>query len=207
MSKSGNHAQGITDMLLPYLPDGGVLLDVGGNVGKVTACVKRARPDVTVHLFEPVPLFFAKAHERLFGIDGIKMCNIGLSDVPGKATIWTVDPRNIGWSTLDKSYATDEMVKHEVTLMRLDDYPVERIDAIKLDVEYWEGKVLKGGRRTIDKHRPVILTELSRGSEDLWWERVGEMERLFEIGYQRIDYLVSKKERKDVLLVPGEKAI
>ena len=204
MDKSNNHAAQIAAMLVEHLPPDGVLLDVGGNVGKVSACVKRSRPDVTIHLFEPVVPFAERAAKRLADFSGIYINAVGLSDAPGEAAIYT-DPKNIGWSTLDVHFATGEKVRHSVTLMRLDDYPLSRIDVIKLDAEYWEGKVLKGGRRTIDRHHPVILTELSRGSEDLWYERVGEMERLFDIGYRRINYRVTG--RKDVLLIPETRAL
>ena len=194
-----NHALQIAEMLMPWLPPDGVMLDVGGNFGKVSMFVKRKRPNVTIHLFEPVSEFAAKAVRRLAEFEDVYINIVGLSDVAGGGTIYQ-EPHNPGWATLDANYATPEKIQHEVELMRLDDYPLERIDVIKLDIEYWEGKVLKGGRRTIDKHRPVILTELSRGSEDLWYERVGEMERLFDIGYHRIDYRVTG--RKNLLLIP-----
>jgi len=200
-----NHIEQIASMLLEHLPPDGVLLDVGGNFGKVSAEIKRHQPGVEIHLFEPVREFVVQAATRLAEYSDVFINAVGLSDAPGEMTVYT-KPHNPGWSTLDVNYATPEKIRHEVMLMRLDDYsPLPRVDAIKIDVEYWEGKVLKGGRRTIDKHRPVILTELSRGSEDLWWERVGEMERLKEIGYRCDDYLKRSMKQTNILLIPEEK--
>lgn len=197
--KSPTEFRQIVGRIVDGLPPGGTLLDVGGNVGKVTEAVVRARPGATVHLFEPVPRFAERARKRLAEFAGVTVNVVGLSDAAGEADIYT-EPGNPGWSTLDPACATPEKTVTHVALMRLDDYPLERLDVIKLDVEHWEGKVLKGGRRTIDRFVPAIVSELSRGSEDIWYERVGEMERLFDIGYKRIDYRV--KGRTNVIFEP-----
>jgi len=173
-------------------PQDGTVLDVGGNVGKISERVAEQRPDVRILLFEPVTHFAAKAAARLERwAPRVGVFPFGLSDQETDATIY-IDNDNPGWSTLDPAYAEG---KHTapVHLKRLDDLGLGRVDVIKLDVEYWEGKVLKGGRRTIDRFKPVIVSELSRGTEDLWYERVGEMERLFDIGYRRIDYRVTSR--------------
>ena len=193
----------VTRWTLEFLPADGVFLDVGGNIGLVSEKVKLACPGVTVHLFEPIPRLAALARKRLAGLPGVTVNELGLSDVAGDADIITVEPDNPGWSTLDQTYAAPGRVVTRVKLARLDDYPLDRLDAIKLDVEFWEGKVLKGGRKTIDRFLPAIVSELSRGSEDLWYERVGEMERLFDLGYKRVDYRV--KGRCNVVFEPPAK--
>ncbi|HUX15203.1 MAG TPA: FkbM family methyltransferase [Phycisphaerae bacterium] len=184
--------------ILEHLPPDGTLLDVGGNVGKISEAVLSERPLAAVLLFEPLPKLAEKARARLRPWPNVRIYPVGLSDRAGTAPIYT-DPDNPGWSTLDSAFAAGKTVTR-VELARLDDYGFDDLDVVKLDCEFWEGKVLKGGRRTIDRCLPVIVSELSRGSEDLWYERVGEMERLFDLGYQRIDYRVTN--RINVLFEP-----
>ena len=92
-SKSENHASQIAELLMPYLPPDGVLLDVGGNFGKVSMFVKRKRPNVTIHLFEPVAVFAEKAVRRLAEFSDVYINVVGLSDAAGTGTIYE-EPHN-----------------------------------------------------------------------------------------------------------------
>ena len=196
------HEEEVASVLAKLLPPGGTLLDIGGNFGKVSEAVKRVRPDVQIHLFEPIQQYADKAAARLSVFSGVTVNAVGLSDAAGEAAIY-MHRENPGWSTLDAQYAESGGETRSVRLMRLDDYALSACDVMKIDVGYWEGKVLKGGRRTVDRFMPFIFCEVSRGSEDLWYERVGEMERLFDIGYQRLDYRMSG--RHDRLFRPKGK--
>ena len=52
---------------------------------------------------------------------------------------------------------------HLVPATTLDDLlaGLDRVDVIKLDVEGAEGRVLRGATRTLERHRPVIISEVS----------------------------------------------
>lgn len=46
-----------------------------------------------------------------------------------------------------------------VPVFRLDDFELETVDYIKIDVEGFETKVLEGGIKTVERDRPVIVIE------------------------------------------------
>ena len=46
-----------------------------------------------------------------------------------------------------------------VPVHRLDDFELEDVDYIKIDVEGFERKVLMGGAKTVEKYRPLIVIE------------------------------------------------
>lgn len=70
--------------------------------------------------------------------------------------------------------------KH-VPVFRLDDFELERIDYIKIDVEGFEKKVMMGGLKTIQRDRPLIVIEQNdvtlqgeeRGAAKVWLEAQG----------------------------------
>lgn len=73
--------------------------------------------------------------------------NCALGDVAGTITMYggTHDPRNAAGTT--------------VPCLTLDSFGLEDISYVKVDVEGFEEKVLKGGQKTIFRDRPVIVIE------------------------------------------------
>ncbi|MEJ7636720.1 MAG: FkbM family methyltransferase, partial [Singulisphaera sp.] len=81
----------------------------------------------------------------------------GVSDRPGTLEVaGTEHPGN--WSLISEG-----PLRFTVALTTLDDYfathPVERVDAIKMDIEGVEPRAIQGGRATIARHRPLIAFE------------------------------------------------
>ena len=63
------HVHQIVTRLLPHVPDGGTLLDVGCGYGRLAAAVRRVRPDVQV-----VGVDFAPGYCKLFSSHGAAVC-------------------------------------------------------------------------------------------------------------------------------------
>jgi hypothetical protein len=55
-----------------------------------------------------------------------------------------------------------------VTLTRLDDFHLQNVSFIKMDVENFEDFVLAGGAETIEKSKPVIFLEIQGNNEQLY---------------------------------------
>jgi phthiocerol/phenolphthiocerol synthesis type-I polyketide synthase E len=85
--------QGIT------LQDGGVVFDVGGNIGLFTVYVASQWPTARIWTFEPAPPLFAilAANAAPYG-DRIHLLNCGLSSQPGEAEL-TFYPHTSGMSS------------------------------------------------------------------------------------------------------------
>jgi FkbM family methyltransferase len=190
-------SNGVVVEMLKHLPTGGVLFDIGANTGAVTkaAIVER---DAQVYAWEPVPHYArycqdhnpkARVYEEALGEDW------------RTATLWC-DYANLGWNTFVTEQRTWGMEPLEVPVTTLDSYFVlPRPDVMKIDVEGYEWAVLRGGHSVIADWKPVIIVEIGWGGHHPQRaEVVTEMEWLFSIGYDRVDYDVDHTE--DFVLVP-----
>lgn len=170
--------------VLDHLPDEGVFLDVGANVGAVT-CAAIERRDATVYAFEPIPLYAAYIQRRC---PDAKVYPVALGADYDRKLLWC-DDHNRGWNTFESEKATPGMHGVNVTVMPLDAYPEMHPDVMKIDTEGYEWAVIRGGHRLIETHRPVIVAELGWGIEHPHRaEVVTELEWLFSIGYKRVPY-------------------
>ena len=60
-------------MLKPYLKNSEVFIDIGANTGAFTQKVIERKPDIQVHLFEPVPAYYQKCKEKFGDNEKIMM--------------------------------------------------------------------------------------------------------------------------------------
>lgn len=195
-------------LLLPYISDNAVFIDVGANVGVFTEAILKRRKNITVHLFEPVPKYNEWLEKKFEGQSKIKVNKQALSDENGTFSIWT-DSSNLGWNTMISEKASENMIEFPINAIVFDEYAqqhaIKKIDAIKIDVEGAEYRVLKGMRKTLSllKKKPVIICEIGWGknANPNWNLEVEMFEWMFENGYKRFDY--NKIEQTmDVLFIP-----
>lgn len=199
--------QKVTNQVLPYLSNGGVLIDIGANCGLFTEQVLRQR-DVQAYLFEPVPKYFNYCLDKFQGKRKIVVENLALTETPGNLQIF-VDQQNLGWNTLLQTKCTPGMVAVDIKADTFDSYAqrhgITNIDLIKIDVEGSEFRVLAGMQGTLKSlsKKPVIICEVAwgPGGHPNWAEEVRAFEWLFSNGYKRVDYNVSSTS--DVIFLPS----
>ena len=149
--------------VIPRLPQGSVIFDVGANFGYYSLrLAKELNRECSVYSFEPCHV----NHERLSAnirMNQFEQCvtanQYALSDHEGSLSLSPVIPRNTGGIHLmDK--------KGDVTVTTLDSFctkfDIRRIDFIKIDVEGFEPNVLNGGRVSIKNFKPTMLIEINR---------------------------------------------
>lgn len=143
--------------------DDSVFLDVGANIGHFSIEAKLNNPNCRVHAFEPFPILAdclekTNAENKL----GIEVHRIALSDKSSEATLF-VNEVNMGNNSLQPSQVHEESkgtIKEIVKTEPLDKYlDLDRIDAMKIDVEGNEYETVKGALGTIKKHKPALLIE------------------------------------------------
>lgn len=146
---------------------GQIVLDVGANVGVISLmAAKRVRPQGRVLAFEPVAPNAERltANLALNGFTHVEVYRLALSDREGESRIWIPAHRNLGMCSLHEREEPGEF--QPVKLTRLDsflaEYPVPRLDWIKVDVEGHEMAFLRGARGVIARFRPAMAVELSR---------------------------------------------
>jgi FkbM family methyltransferase len=153
-----------TEVVSALLREGDVFLDVGANIGWYTllasTLVGRAGH---IHAFEPRESTqgYLRRSVAMNGLGSIvTVHNFGLGDMVGELLLgWAHSGRNPGHSHFVDAEGPDiETIK--ISVKTLDSLNLSKFDFIKLDVEGAEPKVIAGGRSSIQKHRPFIMSEL-----------------------------------------------
>lgn len=152
------------------VPPKGIILDIGANIGAMTAVLARQFPQSQVYAFEPVPrmadtLLSVKAFFRLANI---QVNQTALGHTTGEVTMLTplVDRAVMHglshiWQAAEGALPADSF---EVPITTLDQLPLLQaageITAIKIDVENFEYEVLLGGRQVLQQQQPIVFAEL-----------------------------------------------
>jgi FkbM family methyltransferase len=139
-----------------------VVIDVGANVGTSALIASQAvGTDGRVVAIEPDPLNYQRLREHLDlnGISNVTPLQIGLSDEAGEMRLEVPDAHNRGTARLTAGPGTVVRVTTLDALVA--DESLERVDAIKIDVEGWETHVIRGASHILRAFRPRLYVELA----------------------------------------------
>ena len=164
------YEQAEIEALAARLPAGGVLVDVGANVGLHSIQLARLVEGLRVLAFEPVGDTYSLLGRNIEknGVGAqITPRRVAVSDRRG--TLRLTKRYQYGNFVVPDGATVAPNVAEEVESVPLDDLVDEltdRVDAIKCDVEGAELSVLKGATKTLERFRPTILIEV-----DARWAR------------------------------------
>ena len=203
----GSYALLITEAMKRFLNPGDVFLDVGANIGYLSAVAaglvgKRGQ----VHCFEPVPAYFDRLQNLANLNPGFAIlpnfCAAG--EVAGQCTIYIT--REAGQNTVVPAYQPDSEITStlDVPVVRLDSYiadrGVHRVALIKIDAEGFEFPVLKGLQGYFEQtsHRPPIICEIAPRAYPLMGKKLSELaDYMAAYGYSARD-LIDHSTRVDL---------
>jgi FkbM family methyltransferase len=157
------------------LSDDANCIDVGCAEGSVLAEMVRCAPRGRHVAYEPIPYWHAALVERFPQVD--VRC-AALSDNPGTADFVHVRSNPFFSGLRRRSYLREEELEEiTVKVETLDQaLPPGYVPAlIKIDVEGAELQVLRGGRKTIVTHRPIVVFEHGLGGADHYGTRPGDV--------------------------------
>ena len=140
--------------------DGKAILDIGAYHGEYALAARAANATVDVFAFEPNPHALDVLRDACQG-RSIEIVAAAVSDEPGEVSFSCRSAQSAISPQPPASDAEEERVT--VTATSLDAWLSERsvIPALlKIDVEGWEARVLRGASRAINEYRPVILCEV-----------------------------------------------
>jgi FkbM family methyltransferase len=196
----------LMELLLGALGTGDVFLDVGANTGLfVLPIAELVGRQGRVLAFEPAPdaAHVLRSEARARGVlSRISLYEIALSDEAGSLAL-RADPAHPNDTTKRSLFMKDGPVVAEVPIRALDELvgsgDVElprRIDAVKIDVEGAEARVLSGMRRTLARHRPrIMVIETIERHLNRAGSSVAEVDRLLgDLGYGRMNGVASGLE-------------
>jgi FkbM family methyltransferase len=134
------------DFLRQYAPAGSVFVDVGANVGTFSLVMARhVGPQGTVIAIEPHPVTFARLafNNAASGSRQVRLVQAAAGESDGDLLIET-DGDNLGASHVVTGPASAQAIKvPSARLVRiLDEAGVTKVDALKIDVEGFEDRVL-----------------------------------------------------------------
>lgn len=142
--------------ILRNLPEDGVFIDVGANVGILSACAALKAMHGKVISIEPTDTFnyLVQNLSKLPSQSGsIEFLNLAIGNSTGQRKdqiykIWGEKPV----ADLYQFKKLDDVVS---------ELELNRIDVIKIDTDGFELEVLKGAKNTIQKFRPILIVEVN----------------------------------------------
>lgn len=159
------------DLHCRFIHRDSIVIDVGANIGSHTLAYCRKAWGGRVIFFEPQPIMFSLLSKSVGDNDlsnAVGYC-AALSDTIGTGYVDFPDygeGGNFGMVKLSEVSET-QAVLNNVQMITIDSLGLDRCDFIKIDAEGGTVSILKGAAGTIEKHSPVIATELL-GVEDGW---------------------------------------
>ncbi len=157
---------------LKLIPDGGIALDLGANIGVTSYHLSKKLPGSTIFSFEPLALNMdtLKRIKNRFDLKNVKEFQVAVGEKPGTLEMVMPVINNVPMHGLSHVIHEDNTefntgLKYEVPVVCLDEFnglleSEKKITALKIDVENFEYYVLKGAEKLIRKNKPVIYCEL-----------------------------------------------
>jgi FkbM family methyltransferase len=143
----------IRGVFVPMIPPGGVAVDGGAHIGDHTvAYARQAGPAGRVLAFEPVPAFLRCLMHNTRDLPQVTVLPLGLGGGVERREL-NVSTRNAGGSRLG------DLNIDGFQIVPLDLFRFPRLDFVKLDLEGFELRALRGSLRTLRKHRPLVAVE------------------------------------------------
>lgn len=138
------------------VPAGRNAVDAGANRGVYAYLIAlRAKH---VHAFEPNPVL--SDYLRRARVRNITVVDAALSDTDGEGTLLV--PKVDGEASLGSHVDAASATPVTVRLARLDDFRLDDVGFLKIDVEGHELEVLRGAGATIKASRPNLLVEIEQ---------------------------------------------
>ena len=191
------------ERLFEHTQPNDVVIDVGANNGMVTMrLAQRVGVGGRVFSFEPHPENFRRLEHNLFlnDLPQVSAFPVGLGEALGQASMLSVDKFNLGMHRIvpDRSLGDQpsdtigDQPPDTIELTTLDSvrerYGLDRLDWVKIDVEGYELKVVRGGLLAIEELRPRLFVEVDdahlRDQGDSAQALLGELDQL---GYTMVD--------------------
>jgi len=161
VNSSGMYEVRLVKALAARMPNDGVVLDVGANIGAITLPLAARCPAGIVHAFEPVASTRRFLERNTASMSNVKIHALGFGDVNRSQAIHINARHPGGAHTRGDAEDGDDTETIEMTTLDawVNANAVDRIDLIKLDVEGDEIAFLAGADQTLRRFRPTIAVE------------------------------------------------
>lgn len=176
--------------ILAHLPDDGVLIDVGANIGAISLPIAVNRPSAKIIAIEAdaeiCRLLRANVTHNL--MTQVMVCEALVGDrAQTEVAFYRAPSDKFGMGSIGSQFLGDSIRLTQRTLSDLlAGLKISKVDVIKIDVEGAEHKVLQGARDILcSVHPPVVIFEFMDWAEErIPGQKAGDAQRLLmELGY------------------------
>lgn len=183
------------NVVLPFVaPDRrGTCIQAGGNCGVFPA--ELAKHFGRVLTFEPHSQNFTALATNTAHLRNVVRIQAALGKTRGNVDLYLAshELQNFGAWYVQECH---DGIAHAAPVLRIDDFEVDSLGLIYLDIEGFEQTALEGAVATIIKHKPVIALE-DKGLSKKYGTKQGDVIQYLAAWH---DYVVLKKINRDVVL-------
>ena len=189
----GKYEIDLVNHLVNNIPQNGIFLDIGANIGAISIHVAFSRPDVKVFSFEASPQVFSwlQRNTELNKLENLQIFNKAIHKEDNLTLDFFAPERLFGKGSFSPVFTK---VPEWVSTIKLDTFLIENNlapDFIKVDVEGFEKLVFEGFTEYLKKEkRPVIIFEFVDWAENQsGMFKAGDAQQyLLERGYKLYDF-------------------
>ncbi|MFT4803568.1 MAG: FkbM family methyltransferase [Psychroserpens sp.] len=152
-----------------YCSDIETIIDVGANKGQFAVAIKKAFPNAHIYCFEPIESEFEKLSKNLAKFTNVTLFNIALGETVSSAE-FNLNQYSLSSSFLnvteehtDEKPITAQWRKVEIEISTLnklvsnDDVRIQGKTLLKIDVQGFEEKVLRGSDKVLNLVDLIVL--------------------------------------------------
>tara|TARA_S200000501_G_scaffold336643_1_gene342178 strand:- start:2769 stop:3551 length:783 start_codon:yes stop_codon:yes gene_type:complete len=176
-----------------YIKENSVVIDAGANYGQLSILFSKVKPGVKVYAFEAYKYISQILLKNVkMNNANVKIYNCILSDENKKNLIISdsilKEFNNYGSNSVELE--TDENQGNLINSIKIDDLDIqEKISFMKIDVQGYDLKVLKGAKKTIMKNKMPIIIEYSEEFENKFDYNFSDFLKILK----EINYKIKKK--------------
>jgi len=190
------HTNAVSIFSRKYIKSGDIVLDIGANNG-MTALLYSGLVGKKGFVYSFEPNGEMRPHYKKIELENkfrnIKFYDFGLGNCNQNQKFYIDERDGAQASSFDMMNINQERKLHGENFYKeemaeiktLDDLKFKRVDFIKIDVEGYELEVLKGGIKTIENNRPIILFEVFINDSD---KSLLERKKQFISYFNKINY-------------------
>lgn len=188
------------DILIEIGNKSETFVDIGANTGFYSLALCENNQNLNAYSFEPNPKVYNVLNYNIDlnkSISRIRTYCYGLHHNNEILTMFEPKISGTGAGSLRKLHRNEDTIEFSVEVKKLDDFKLEKIDLIKMDVEGNEFNVLTGALETIISSRPTVCAELLRK----WMKPFGHEPQNFVDELLNLDYkcfAISEKNLREI---------
>ena len=184
-----------------------IVIDAGANYGQLSIIFSKLYNDTTIYSFGASKYIYdILAKNAKINSKNIKTINCALTDSTDEQYLEIPDLKKCGtYEALDLEFSLNKKNTYEnkILIRKIDDFIYEKkISFMKIDVQGWDLKILKGSLKTIKKNRMPNVFEYENTLENKMNFRFDD----FKTFFNKINYRFITAVNNNFLALPNEKS-